>query len=89
MLSADLEEAVSAEDYRAAAAIKKQQTALEEADCLGAALDALDLAVAEQRFAGGWVAAGLLDCWAAGLCVALLVCWPAFTRLYWMQAVLD
>ena len=63
VLHADLEEAVSAEDYRTAAALKKQQTALEEADCLGAALDELDAAVAEERFAGGWLAVGG---WAGG-----------------------
>lgn len=56
VLHADLEEAVSAEDYRTAAALKKQQTALEEADCLGAALDELDAAVADERFAGGCLA---------------------------------
>ena len=76
VLHADLEEAVASEDYRTAAALKRQQTALEEADCLGAALDELDAAVGEERFAGGcWV-------WAAGQLGGLV--WGAVVGVLWL-----
>lgn len=57
------------EDYRAAAAIKAQQAQLEEADCVGAALNALEAAVAEERFAGGprcWLSCS--PCWRTSGC---------------------
>ncbi|KAL4854555.1 Protein EXECUTER 2 [Chlorella vulgaris] len=50
-LQTELDESVTREDYRAAAALKAQQDRLIDQDCLGAALLALDKAVAEQRFA--------------------------------------
>lgn len=57
-LQTELDESVTREDYRAAAALKAQQDRLIDQDCLGAALLALDKAVAEQRFAGAGPAQG-------------------------------
>lgn len=51
-LYSDQQEAVAREDYKAAAAIKAQRLQLEASDALADALDALDAAVEEERYAG-------------------------------------
>ncbi len=64
-LHSELDEAVRAEDYRTAAALKAQLDRLEAADCVGAALAELRAAVEEERFQGegrggadGWQSRG-------------------------------
>jgi hypothetical protein len=86
-LQTELDESVTREDYRAAAALKAQQDRLIDQDCLGAALLALDKAVAEQRFAGAGPSQGrVLLPLHSGSCRVLLLLSSHGVALYFCTA---
>jgi hypothetical protein len=50
-LSSDIDEAVEAEDYARAAALQAQAEAIDDRDSVGGVLDALEIAIEEERYA--------------------------------------